>query len=120
MRDVTLPSFALNPDYLTAVVQLTDGRALSGVVRTVEGKLHIGDQNGTTTVVDPARVESLQPSPVSTMPEGQLINLGPERTRDLMTFLLTPPPSMPRDYAGPRPARPAAEVGCAGRAPSPP
>src|SRR5690606_98967 len=35
--------------------------------------------------------------------EGLPKQLGPERMRDLMTFLLTPPPQMPRDHAGPRP-----------------
>jgi type 1 glutamine amidotransferase len=33
----------------------------------------------------------LKPSAVSTMPEGQDKNLGPERMRDLLTFLLTAP-----------------------------
>ena len=51
------------------------------------------------------------PSSVSTMPEELTKQLGPERMRDLMTFLLTPPPQMPRDHAGPRPkARTLAEV----------
>src|SRR5262245_34053099 len=34
----------------------------------------------------------MKPSPVSTMPEGLPKELGPERLRDLMTFLLTQPP----------------------------
>jgi type 1 glutamine amidotransferase len=42
----------------------------------------------------------MKPSPLSTMPDDLLKPLGPERTRDLMMFLLTAPPSMPRDYTG--------------------
>src|SRR5205085_7014151 len=34
-------------------------------------------------------------SPLSIMPEGLPERLGPERLRDLMTFLLTDPPRMP-------------------------
>jgi type 1 glutamine amidotransferase len=50
-------------------------------------------------------------SPISTMPEKLPDELGPERMRDLLTFLLTPPPSMPRDHPGQRPKpRTAAEV----------
>ena len=34
MRDITHPSFAINPDYLSYTVALNDGRVLTGVVRT--------------------------------------------------------------------------------------
>jgi hypothetical protein len=37
------------------------------------------------------------------MPEGLAAQLGPDRLRDLMTFLITPPPQMPRDLPAPRP-----------------
>ena len=122
MRDITLPGFALNPDYLTHVVQLTDGRTLTGVVRTEGGKLHVGDQKAVVTTVSHEDVERLTPSPVSTMPVGLLKDLTPEAVRDLMTFLLTPPPSMPRDHAGPRPRpRTVAEVNAVlAGAPNPP
>ena len=103
IRDITRPSFAINPDYLTQVVSLADGRTLTGVVRTAGDKLHVGDQTGKTTVIDRAAVEGMKPAPVSTMPEDLLKPLGPDRTRDLMVFLLTAPPSMPRDFPGPRP-----------------
>jgi putative heme-binding domain-containing protein len=103
LRDITQPSFAINPDYLTYLVNLKDGRVLTGVVRTDGDRLHVGDQKGTDTVIDRSAVEAMTPSPVSTMPEGMPKLLGPERLRDLLTFLLTEPPSMPRDHPGPRP-----------------
>jgi type 1 glutamine amidotransferase len=34
------------------------------------------------------------------MPDDLVKQLGPERTKDLLVFLLAPPPSMPRDYTG--------------------
>ena len=56
------------------------------------------------------------------MPEKLPDELGPERMRDLLTFLLTPPPQMPRDHPGPRPKpRTLAEVNAVlAGAPNPP
>ena len=123
-RDVTSPSFALNPDYITQTVTLTDERVLTGVVRTEGAKLHIGDKDGKVTIVDRAEVASMRPSAISVMPDDLVRKLGPEHTRDLLTFLLTPPPSMPRDYVGaekrPKP-RTVAEVNAVlAGAPNPP
>ena len=103
LRDIATPSFALNPDHLSYIVRLDDGRTLTGVVQNAGGKLRIGDIKGVMTEVDPVEVADMRASPISTMPEGLPKQLGPERLRDLMTFLLVPAPQMPRDYVGPRP-----------------
>jgi putative heme-binding domain-containing protein len=103
LRDIENPSFAINPDHLTYTVTLKDGRTLTGVIRTSGDKVRVGDTKGVVTEVSRDEVEGMKPSSVSTMPEGLPKQLGPARMRDLMTFLLTPPPSMPRDGAGPRP-----------------
>jgi putative heme-binding domain-containing protein len=124
MRDITRPSFAINPDFLASVVRLKDDRSLTGVVRTEGGKFHIGDRDGKTTVVDKADVAEVRPSPLSVMPDDLLKKLTPEQSRDLLTFLLTPAPRMPEDYVGPekRPKpRTLAEVNAAlAGAPNPP
>jgi hypothetical protein len=84
---------------------------MTGVVHTSDGKVLIGDAQGATTKFDQSEVDEMLPSAVSTMPEESTKQLGPDRMRDLMTFLLTQPPQMPRDHAGPRPkARTLAEV----------
>ncbi len=124
VRDITQPSFAINPDFLPQLVTMTDDRLFAGVVRTVEGKLHIGDADGKVIVVDKADVASLKASPLSIMPDDLLKKLTPEQSRDLLTFLLTPAPRMPEDYAGtekrPKP-RTLAEVNAAlAGAPNPP
>lgn len=102
MRDIAQPSFAINPDYLASAIVLNDGRVLTGVVRTHQGQLHVGDATGKTTIVDPAEVEEMNASSVSIMPEGLLKNFSKEQTRDLLTYLLTPGPSMPRENIGVR------------------
>jgi putative heme-binding domain-containing protein len=122
LRDITHPSFAINPDYLSYTVVLSDGRVLSGVVRSRGDKVSIGDVQGKRTEVERSEVEEIEPAPISTMPDGLPKQLGPDRVRDLLTFLLTPPPQMPHDYPGPRPKpRSLAEIHAAmAGAPDPP
>jgi len=112
LRDITQPSFAINPDYLASIISLNDGRVLTGVVRTIEGHLHVTDTNGKTIVLAANDVDEMKPSAASIMPEGLLKNLSPEQSRDLLTYLLTSGPSMPRENPGvPRPGpRSIAEV----------
>ena len=70
----------------------------------------MGGTDGKPTSVDRSEVEAVSPSAVSIMPEGLDTALGPERLRDLLTFLLTDPLSparledegAPRLAAGPR------------------
>ena len=114
LRDITHPSFAINPDYLSYTVVLNDGRVLVGVVHTSGDTISVGDAKGVTTKLKRADIEEMRPSAASTMPEKLPEQLGPERMRDLLTFLLSPPPQMPRDHPGPRPKpRTLAEVNAA-------
>jgi putative heme-binding domain-containing protein len=111
LRDIDHPSFALNPDYLGYNITLKDGRVLTGVVRSSKDDIKIGDTKGNTTTVKRDEIDEMKASPISTMPEKLPDELGPERMRDLLTFLLTPPPSMPHDHPGERPKpRTVAEV----------
>jgi putative heme-binding domain-containing protein len=122
LRDIAEPSFALNPDYITHVVTLRDGRVLTGAVRTEGDRLHVGDAQGKVTTVRRDRVDSMQTSPASVMPEGLPKQLGPERMKDLLVFLLADLPRMP-DYGKgtPPPPRTRQEVKAAlAGAPDPP
>jgi len=91
LRDLNDPSAAINPDYLPSVVELKDGRVLTGVPRTDGDRIILGDQNGKETVLTKAQIEKLTPSPVSIMPKGLDQQLGPDKLRDLLTFLLIEP-----------------------------
>jgi putative heme-binding domain-containing protein len=95
LRDVTQPSFAINPDFTSQVILLADGRTLAGTTRVDGDNLIVADQEGKETSVPRAEVEELTHSPQSIMPEGLPKALGEERLRDLMTFLLLEPPHMP-------------------------
>lgn len=103
LRDVTQPSFALNPDYLSSILTLKDGRVLTGAIRSDGDKLLIGDKDGKVHVITRGDVDELVHSQVSIMPEGMPKKLGPDRMKDLLTYLLTPPPSMPLESPLPPP-----------------
>ncbi|HEV3121792.1 MAG TPA: ThuA domain-containing protein [Isosphaeraceae bacterium] len=90
LRDIREPSYALNPDYIGHAVALKDGRVVTGTVRNQGASLLLGDGQGRETRIDPGEIEEIKPLPISTMPEGLPQALGPERLRDLLTFLLTP------------------------------
>lgn len=103
LRDVTQPSFALNPDYLSSIVALKDGRVLTGAIRSQGESLLIGDKDGKIHVVARESVEELKHSSVSIMPEGLPKKLGPDKLKDLLTYLLHEPPSMPMESPLPPP-----------------
>ena len=113
LRDITHPSFAINPDYLPYIVTRSDGRVLAGVVHTSGDNMTVGDPEGNVTQLSRSDIDRLEPSAVSTMPEGIPKLLGPDRMRDLLTFLLTPPPQH-----APRSGRSATETANTGRSTS--
>ena len=95
VRDITQPSFAINPDYVAQVVVTSDGRVLTGTVRTDKDRLIVSDQQGKQTSLTRDDIEEIHASDKSIMPEGIPRVLGPDRLRDLLTFLLVEPPKMP-------------------------
>jgi putative heme-binding domain-containing protein len=114
VRDVTRPSYAINPDYITYSALLVDGRTLSGVVRSEGDKLRLGDVKGVEHVIAREEIELLRPQAISTMPEDIIKTLPPEKLRDLLTFLLVaPPPELepaPINRPGAPPPRTRAEI----------
>jgi putative heme-binding domain-containing protein len=95
VRDITHPSFAINPDYITQNVVTTGGRVLSGAVRTEGDQLIVSNAQAEERVIARSDVEELEAAGISIMPEGIPAALGADRMRDLLTFLLVEPPSMP-------------------------
>lgn len=102
-RDVTNPSYAINPDYVPHTLRLDDGRVLTGAIRTEGDVLLVGDEKGEVTRVARSEVEELKPAAVSVMPKDIHEKLGDAKLKDLLTFLLVPPPSMPLESKFPPP-----------------
>lgn len=105
LRDVAEPNFAIHPDYVAHVYALDDGRVLSGVARAEGDDLLLADTNGQVTRFPRSRVAKAKPAAISIMPEGIPKALGPEKMRDLLTFLLQEGPRMP-DYGRETPPPP--------------
>lgn len=105
LRDITTPSLAINPDHLAYTVETKDGRILTGVIRSQGDRLQVGNSEGKVTDIARSEVEAIAASSLSVMPEGIEKILGPEKMRDLLTFLLTRTPAMP-DYGANDPPAP--------------
>jgi putative heme-binding domain-containing protein len=107
LRDIREPSFAINPDFITYILGLGDGRVLQGPVRTEGDRFLVADAEGQVTAVLKSEVEEMKPSPASTMPAGLAETLGPEALKNLLCFLLapdlTPAPIHRTDAPPPRP-----------------
>ena len=95
MRDVGNPSFAINPDYIGHVIALNDGRILTGVLQSDGDQLLLGDEKGVVTKLSNSDIESMAPSKTSVMPTGIAQKLTADQMKDLITYLMTPPPHMP-------------------------
>lgn len=123
LRDIEQPSFAVNPDFVAHTYALTDGRVFAAVAKKVDGQFVLGTAKGERIVVDPSEIEEVTPSTQSIMPTDQPKTLGPDRMRDLLTFLLSPAPSMPqyaKNPAPPAPRSPAEVAAVLAGAPEPP
>ena len=93
LRDIVDPNAAINPDHVAYNLVLKDGRTLSGLVRSEkQDRLRVIDSHATETVVSREEVAKLQASPISIMPEGYA-QLGPDRLKDLIAFLVTSAPA---------------------------
>jgi putative membrane-bound dehydrogenase-like protein len=89
------PSALIRKEYVSYVVRTTDGRVFTGLMagQTPGGVTLVG-ANGQKTSLPRAKVESIQESPTSLMPEGLLRPLRPQEVRDLFRYLQSErPPS---------------------------
>jgi putative heme-binding domain-containing protein len=105
LRDISEPSYAINPDYISYVASLKDGRVLTGTVRTDGDKVLVSDTNAKVITIRRDQIDELHAAPISIMPAEIAKKLGPEKMKDLLTFLLSQAPSMP-DYGPEAPPAP--------------
>ncbi|REK19474.1 MAG: hypothetical protein DWQ37_01360 [Planctomycetota bacterium] len=115
LRDITSPSFAINPDHVAYHVVLDDGRVLTGRVQTRGESLVVGDVKGTETEVPRESVEEMKAALISIMPGDLPKAVGAAGMRDLLTFLLLVEPGVlepaPIERPGAPEPRTRAEVG---------
>jgi putative heme-binding domain-containing protein len=113
MKDITQPSAAINPDHVAYNVELKNEESLSGVlVGSTETESKFADATGKITTVKKSEIASMKPSSISLMPEGLLEPLNAQQRKDLLTYLLMPPPLEPApiEREGEPPARKLSDV----------
>ncbi len=88
LASIVDPSAVIRREYLSHVIQTTDGRVLTGlIVERTPGKLTFLNVKAERISLAPAQIESIQESPVSVMPEGLMSGLRPQEVRDLFGYL---------------------------------
>jgi putative heme-binding domain-containing protein len=87
------PSAVIRKEYLAYVVQTTDGRTLTGIIALeTPAAVTLVDAKNQRTTLNRSRIESIQESPVSLMPETLLKELKPQELRDLFSYLQSDKP----------------------------
>lgn len=82
------PSALIRKEYISYVVQTTDGRVLTGLMAAqTPGSITLVGAKNERTTIPRERIESIQESPVSLMPENLLRQLKPRQVRDLFAYL---------------------------------
>ncbi len=82
------PSAVIRKEYLAYNVQTTDGRFLTGlIVQQTPGGVTLVNAKNERTTLPRDKIDSLQESPVSLMPENLLKELKPQELRDLFGYL---------------------------------
>jgi putative membrane-bound dehydrogenase-like protein len=82
------PSAIIRPEFVAHAITTTDGRLLNGIiVERGTNSLTLVDSKTDRTVLASSQVESLEPSPVSLMPEGIIDPLDDQQIRDLFSYL---------------------------------
>jgi putative membrane-bound dehydrogenase-like protein len=86
------PSAVIRREYLSHVVQTSDGRVLVGrIVSQTPATITLADAKGERITVLRDEVEAMEESPVSLMPDGLYRELAPQELRDLFAYLQAEP-----------------------------
>jgi putative membrane-bound dehydrogenase-like protein len=82
------PSALIRKEYVSYIVQTTDGRFLTGLMAAqTPGSITLLGAKNERTTLPRAKIESIQESPVSLMPENLLRQWKPQELRDLFAYL---------------------------------
>jgi putative heme-binding domain-containing protein len=93
LESIIEPSKVISDQYVASVFTLTDGRVVTGRIINYQGDnmsvmTNMLEPNGLTNV-SRSRVESIEPSKISMMPEGLLDTFKEDEIADLMAYLLS-------------------------------
>jgi len=88
LESILEPSKRIDPKYITHLVELIDGKVLSGLlIERTKTQVIIQDATGTQIQIDRSEIEFSAPQQKSIMPELQLRESTPQEVADLLEFL---------------------------------
>jgi len=91
LESVYFPSHVISDQYASKTIVTKDGRSFTGMLTTgPKGQMIILQSNGEKTPIASDDVDEINPSKISSMPEGLLDPLTQEEIVDLFAFLLNP------------------------------
>jgi len=90
LENVLDPSAIVGKDYRTTIIELNDGRVVTGLIQKETDSAVTLRTINDTVVVAKSDIEERKLSELSLMPEGQLNQLTPDEQRDLLAYLGTP------------------------------
>jgi len=96
LKDIVEPSATINPDHAAYVITLKNGASRTAVLlEDNPDHLLLAVPGGSPEKLPKSEIVSQVASPVSLMPPAMDQALGPQGLKDLLTYLMTPPPSQP-------------------------
>ncbi len=89
LESLLQPSVRVEPQYAAYLVQTKDEKTFTGLlVKRDERQVVLRDAENKEIVLDAANVESVRPSRLSLMPDGQMSGLLPQEAADLLEYLV--------------------------------
>jgi len=93
LATIVTPSAVVRKEYMTFLVQTTEGRVLTGLlVEQTPGGATLLDAKNERTMIAGDKIESISESPTSLMPDNLLAPFKPQELRDLFAYLQSDPP----------------------------
>jgi putative heme-binding domain-containing protein len=90
LQNIVDPSAVLGNDYRMTVLELVDGRVVSGLIQQESDSAFTVRTLNDTVLIAKSDVEFQSLSPLSMMPEGLLDRMQPQEVRDLIAYLGSP------------------------------
>lgn len=89
VESVIHPSLVISDRYRSEMIELEDGRVLTGIVTPLaDGKVAVVDSQATRTELSKIDIAQIRKAPVSIMPSGLMDNLNAQQVVDLMAYLM--------------------------------
>lgn len=90
LQNIIDPSAVVGRDYQMTIVELKNGRVLSGLIREENETALVMQTANEPVVIPKAEIEERTLSPLSLMPEGQFQQMTADEFRDLIAYLASP------------------------------